>query len=66
MTRNVTIYYGLCNGTRLIVRNMYENIIEAEIANGSRTGEIVYITKMPLMPSEPNIPFELIRYQVIQ
>jgi hypothetical protein len=45
---------------------MYENIIEAEIANGSRTGEIVYITKMPLMPSEPNIPFELIRYQVIQ
>ena len=42
---------------------MFQYIIEAEIAVGSRAGEVVYIAKMPNIPSEPNIPFDLIRYQ---
>jgi len=64
LLRNVSAFYGLCNGTPFIVRNMFQHIIEAEIAVGSRAGEVVYIAKMPIIPSEPNIPFDLNRYQV--
>ena len=43
---------------------MHRHIIEAEITVGSRAGEIVYLTKIPIIPSEPNMPFELLRIQV--
>lgn len=51
----------LCNGTRLAIKNMLNNIIEATIISGKFAGEICFIPKMPLKPS--NLPFEFKRLQ---
>jgi len=63
LLRNVCPAYGLCNGTRLICRNFFSRLIEAEIAIGPRAGQIVYIPRMPLVQSESQLPFDLKRIQ---
>ena len=65
LLRNMAPNMGLCNGTRLIVRNMYNRLIEAEIAVGENSGQIVYIPKMPLIPTDLSLPFEFTRLQVL-
>ncbi|XP_054259841.1 uncharacterized protein LOC128984534 [Macrosteles quadrilineatus] len=51
----------LCNGTRLRIRSLHRNIIEAEILTGCGAGELVFIPRIPLIPS--NYPFEFKRIQ---
>ncbi|UYV73324.1 hypothetical protein LAZ67_10002721 [Cordylochernes scorpioides] len=51
----------LCNGTRLSVKTMMNNIIEATILNGKFKGQDVLLTRIPLFP--PDLPFEFKRLQ---
>ncbi|XP_014779170.1 uncharacterized protein LOC106875509 [Octopus bimaculoides] len=51
----------LCNGTRLIVRQMYPHLLEATILTGQGKGENVFIPKIPLIPAD--VPFEFKRQQ---
>lgn len=51
----------LCNGTRLKVRALQRNLIEAEILTGCGAGESVFIPRIPLIPN--NFPFEFKRTQ---
>ncbi|XP_045511060.1 uncharacterized protein LOC123705982 [Colias croceus] len=51
----------LCNGTRLKVCNLKQNIIEAEILTGCGIGETVFIPRIPLIPN--NFPFSFKRVQ---
>ena len=46
----------LCNGTRLVIKNMMNNVIEATIITGQHSGEDVYLPRIPLIPSD--YPFE--------
>ena len=39
----------LCNGTRLVVKNLYAHVIEATILCGSAKGEDVFIPRIPLI-----------------
>uniref|UniRef100_A0A0A9H7N6 DNA helicase Pif1-like 2B domain-containing protein n=1 Tax=Arundo donax TaxID=35708 RepID=A0A0A9H7N6_ARUDO len=41
LLRNLNQSIGLCNGTRLIVTNLGDNIIETKIITGSNIGEKV-------------------------
>jgi len=41
LLRNLNLKKGLCNGTRLIVRNIYDNFLDVEII--SRTGKLSLI-----------------------
>ena len=61
--RNVSPDFGLCNSTRLIVRNCFSHQIEAEIAVGARSGQVVYIPRMPLIQTDSNLPFDFKRIQ---
>jgi ATP-dependent DNA helicase PIF1 len=61
--RNVNPNEGLCNGTRLIIKRFHSRIIEAEIAVGVHAGNTVYIPRMPLTPSDTDLPFEFKRIQ---
>ncbi|GJR26074.1 reverse transcriptase domain-containing protein [Tanacetum coccineum] len=55
---------GLCNGTRLICKCFYPNVINAEIAIGQHTGVRVLLPRIPLAPSEEDMfPFKLKRTQ---
>lgn len=63
LLRNLNKSVGLCNGTRLIVRRLYEHTIDAEIATGDQVGARVLIPKVRLTPSASTLPFELSRLQ---
>nr|XP_027086673.1 uncharacterized protein LOC113708416 [Coffea arabica] len=60
LLRNLNPTEGLCNGTRLICRELAEHTISAEIVSGLHRGKKVFIPKIPLQTShtEKNgIPF---------
>ncbi|GFU49356.1 ATP-dependent DNA helicase [Trichonephila clavipes] len=51
----------LCNGTRLRVMSLQKNVIEGRIISGCGKGEIVFIPRIPIIPS--NFPLEFRRQQ---
>ncbi|KAL1290057.1 hypothetical protein AAHE18_20G101800 [Arachis hypogaea] len=63
LLRNVDPAGGLCNGTRLVVRDLGINVIGADIISGSNVGDKVFITRMNLIPSDTVIPFKFQRRQ---
>ncbi|XP_056630705.1 uncharacterized protein LOC130441165 [Diorhabda sublineata] len=51
----------LCNGTRLSVKRLMPNLIEATIINGKYADENVCIPRIPMIPTD--LPFEFKRLQ---
>ncbi|XP_055941775.1 uncharacterized protein LOC129971824 [Argiope bruennichi] len=51
----------LCNGTRLIVKKLLPNVIEATISTGQSAGKDVFILRIPHIPSD--VPFQFKRIQ---
>lgn len=51
----------LCNGTRLSVKKMMRNVIEATILTGKFKGEDVLLPRIPLIPTD--MPFDFKRLQ---
>jgi ATP-dependent DNA helicase PIF1 len=51
----------LCNGTRLQIRVLRRNVIEATVFTGCAEGETVFIPSIPIIPSD--YPFEFRRLQ---
>lgn len=51
----------LCNGTRLAVKRLMPNVIEATILNGKSKGEDVLIPRIPIIPTD--MPFDFKRLQ---
>ncbi|GFV39383.1 ATP-dependent DNA helicase [Trichonephila clavipes] len=51
----------LCNGTRLLVKKMMNNVIEATILTGKFKGEDVLLPRIPMIPTD--MPFEFKRLQ---
>jgi ATP-dependent DNA helicase PIF1 len=43
LLRNLNPSEGLCNGTRLIVRDLQSKVIDAEIITGAHIGKRVFI-----------------------
>lgn len=54
---------GLCNGTRLLVNKLARNVICATVITGENIGEKVFIPRMDLVSSDPELPFKLHRRQ---
>lgn len=54
----------LCNGTRLTIKQLTNNLIEATIMTGMAKGEAVFIPKIPLIPSNTPFPFKRIQFPV--
>jgi ATP-dependent DNA helicase PIF1 len=49
LLRNLDSYNGLCNGTRLIVRALQDNAIDAEIVGGQHVQKKGFYTKAPIV-----------------
>lgn len=60
MLRNIN-QPKLCNGTRLAIKKLMNNVIEATILKGKYKGEVVLIPRIPLIPTD--VPFEFKRLQ---
>ncbi|XP_058761989.1 uncharacterized protein LOC131635384 [Vicia villosa] len=63
LMRNLDQSEGLCNGTRLTVTRLAAHVIEAKIISGKNIGNIFYIPRMSLSPSQSPWPFKLVRRQ---
>ncbi|XP_056697313.1 uncharacterized protein [Spinacia oleracea] len=64
LLRNILPSSGLCNGTRMICKNFYPNLIECMITTGQHSGSHVFIPRIRLRPSaSSNYPFQFQRKQ---
>ena len=63
LLRNLNLIQGLCDGTRLIVKDLREYTILAEILSGSKAGTSVLIPRIDLSPSIEEVPFHMKRRQ---
>jgi len=63
LLRNLNAMKGLLNGTRLIVRKMFENSLDLEIITGRELGQRVLLPRIDLSPSDTNVPFSFKRRQ---
>ncbi|GFT39632.1 ATP-dependent DNA helicase [Trichonephila clavipes] len=48
----------LCNGTRLVIKKITGNILEATILAGKFKGKVVLLPRIPMIPSDSTIPFK--------
>ncbi|KFM66403.1 ATP-dependent DNA helicase PIF1, partial [Stegodyphus mimosarum] len=63
LLRNLNPSVGLCNGTRLIVKRIMQNVLDCEVISGQNAGSRVFIPRVELSPSDSNLPFQLKRRQ---
>ncbi|XP_045791492.1 ATP-dependent DNA helicase pif1-like [Trifolium pratense] len=63
LLRNVDVSSGLCNDTRLIVTYMGKKVIGAQVVTGTNIGDIVYLSRMSLLPSDANVSINFRRRQ---
>ena len=63
LLRNLNQSLGLCNGTRLLITQLTNRIIEGRIINSDNTNEIVYIPRIEMTVHESRWPFILKRRQ---
>ncbi|XP_061993578.1 uncharacterized protein LOC133711477 [Rosa rugosa] len=63
LLRNLNQTVGLCNGTRLVVTNMLDRVIEARILTGNKIDHKVYLPRIVLTSTENKWPFILKRRQ---
>ncbi|GJY45353.1 ATP-dependent DNA helicase PIF1-like protein [Tanacetum coccineum] len=61
--RPSTVAYGLCNGTRLRIKELEDRAIKAEILTGTKVGETVSLTRFKLTPSDKRLPLQINRRQ---
>ena len=63
LLRNLNTKLGLCNGTRLTIKDLKPNLIIAEVLSGSAEHETVFIPRVDLAPTTTDFPFILRRRQ---
>ena len=63
LLRNLNQSAGLCNGTRLIITQLGDCVLEAQIITGSHIGDKVLLPRISLHVSSTKWPFVLSRRQ---
>ena len=63
LLRNLNQSDGLCNGTRLIITQLGDRVLDAQIITGSHIGDKVLLPRLSLHVSSTKWPFVLSRRQ---
>ncbi|XP_050902238.1 uncharacterized protein LOC127112244 [Lathyrus oleraceus] len=64
LLRNLDPRYGLCNGTRLLCRGLFMNMLDVEILTGSNAGKHAFLPRIKIKTSASDgLPFVLSRKQ---
>ena len=59
LLRNMDQNNGLCNGTRMILLDVKSRVLQCRILGGKHAGNIVFIPRITLQPSNEDLPFTL-------
>ncbi|UYV75372.1 hypothetical protein LAZ67_13000015 [Cordylochernes scorpioides] len=62
LLRNLNPEQGLCNSTSMVILRMFSHVLEAQIMTETNVGHTVLVPKIPLTPSDINLPFILKRH----
>ncbi|XP_015378227.1 PREDICTED: ATP-dependent DNA helicase pif1-like [Diuraphis noxia] len=54
----------LCNGTRLVIKKLIKNVIEASILNGKFRGEDVLLPRIPIITTDVPIEFKRVQFPI--
>ena len=63
LLRNFDPSRGHCNGTRYIIKKMYNHVLDAVVASGPYAGERLFIPRIPLNSDPETYPFQMTRRQ---
>ena len=63
LMRNMNKKRGLCNGTRVIIKSLKDNVILGEVLTGKAKGQDILIPRFDLTQSDIEFPFNLKRRQ---
>jgi ATP-dependent DNA helicase PIF1 len=63
LLRNLLPQAGLCNGTRLIITSLSRAVVGATILTGDNAGDRVFLPRIPIIPSDLEMPFKFRRLQ---
>ncbi|KAG7583611.1 Nucleic acid-binding OB-fold [Arabidopsis suecica] len=63
LLRNLDPKGGLCNGTRLQITQLCNQIVEARVITGDRIGDIVFVPLLNITPSDTKLSFKMRRRQ---
>ena len=55
LLKNLDSVLGLCNGTRLIIKDLTPNIIVATIASGKNKGHVVFLSRLAMSPTDSDL-----------
>ena len=61
--RNLNAAEGLCNGSRGIITQMRNRVLEVRLLTGEQAGQKVFIPRMSLVPADTQVPFQFCRRQ---
>lgn len=59
LLRNIDKSLGLRNGTRLIVSNLENHVMEEKVISSTNIGDKVLIPRLVMTPSNTRLPFKL-------
>lgn len=63
LLRNLDASNGLCNGTRMILVAIRPRVLQCRILGGKFHGNVVFIPRITLEPSDDSLPIPLSRHQ---
>lgn len=64
LLRNIDPKFGLCNGTRLLCRGFFMNLLDVEMLTGHNAGKRAFLPRIKLKTTDgAGLPFVLIRKQ---
>jgi len=59
LLQNMDQNNGLCNGTRMVLIDVKSRVLQCCILGGKHVGNIVFIPRITLQPSNEDLPFTL-------
>jgi ATP-dependent DNA helicase PIF1 len=61
--RNINAGEGVCNGSRGIVTQVDQHVIQIRLITGDHAGSLIFVPRLKLCPSDTQVPFEFERRQ---
>ena len=61
--RNLNPSEGVCNGSRAVVTQMSNGVLEVRLLTEEHAGKTTFIPRLSITPSETQVPFEFCRRQ---